>query len=162
MKLQSKAASRKFALIKFGDMAGMAASALCLVHCLAMPLVMLAFPMLGLAHTHDTFHDVLVAFVTLPVLLALIPGYLRHRDKTTLIAGCTGLGCFLLAVFVVSPLFGELAEAALAVVSGFLLLYAHLRNRRSCKRCSVREKANDEAKAEGKERHAAPASGNAC
>lgn len=124
-------------LIKFGDVAGMAASALCLVHCLAMPLVMLAFPMLGLAHVHDTFHNMLVAAVTLPVLLALIPGYLKHRDKTTLLLGCAGLACFLLAVFVISPLFGEVAEAALAVASGILLLSAHVRNRRRCKRCSA-------------------------
>ena len=131
-------------LIKFGDVAGMTASALCLVHCLAMPLVMLAFPMLGLAHVHDTFHNALVAAVALPVLLALIPGYLKHRDKTTLLLGCTGLACFLLAVFVVSPVFGEIAEAALAVVSGALLLYAHLRNRRRCKCCSAREQGTEQ------------------
>jgi len=143
-------------LIKLGDVAGMAASALCLVHCLAMPLVMLAFPMLGLAHVHDTFHDTLVAAVTLPVLLALIPGYLRHRDKTTLLLGCTGLGCFLLALFVISPLFGEVAEAALAVASGILLLSAHVRNRRRCARCSVRGKGKDKVLRTG------PAPSNAC
>lgn len=124
-------------LIKYGDVAGMAASILCLLHCMAMPLVILAFPMLGLAHVHDTFHDTLIAAITLPVLLALVPGYLKHRDKTTLLVGCGGLALFLLAVFVVSPLLGEVAEAACAVVSGFMLLYAHLRNRRACKRCGA-------------------------
>jgi len=131
-------------LIKYGDAAGMLASSLCLVHCLAMPLVIFAFPMLGLAHVHDTFHDALVAAVTLPVLLALVPGYLRHRDKTTLAVGCAGLALFLLAVFVVSPLFGEVAEAAFAVASGVMLLYAHLRNRRHCKRCGSRAQDGDE------------------
>ena len=52
-----KNALTKTAMIKFGDIAGMTASVLCLLHCLAMPLVILAFPMLGLAHAHDTFHD---------------------------------------------------------------------------------------------------------
>ena len=136
-------------LIKYGDVAGMAASILCLVHCMAMPLVLLAFPMLGLAHVHDTFHDTLIVAITLPVLLALIPGYLKHRDKTTLIIGCTGLAFFLGAVFVISPMFGETAEAAFAVISGFMLLYAHLRNRRHCKRCATR--------AQGDGAHAAPA-----
>ncbi len=125
-------------LIKYGDVAGMAASILCLLHCMAMPLVILAFPMLGLAHVHDTFHDTLIAAITLPVLLALVPGYLKHRDKTTLLVGCAGLAIFLGAVFVVSPLFGETAEAVFAVISGFMLLYAHLRNRRHCKRCATR------------------------
>lgn len=136
-------------LIKYGDVAGMAASILCLVHCMAMPLVILAFPMLGLAHTHDTFHDTLIAAITLPVLLALVPGYLKHRDKTTLIIGCAGLAIFLGAVFVVSPLLGETAEAVFAVISGFMLLYAHLRNRRHCKRCGTN--------AQGDATHAAPA-----
>ena len=133
-----KNALTKTALIKFGDIAGMTASVLCLLHCLAMPLVILAFPMLGLAHAHDTFHDTLIAAITLPVLLALVPGYLRHRDKATLLVGCAGLALFLAAVFIVSPLLGEHAEAAVAVLSGFMLLYAHLRNRRFCKRCTTR------------------------
>ena len=133
-----KNALTKTAMIKFGDIAGMMASVLCLLHCLAMPLVILAFPMLGLAHAHDTFHDTLIAAITLPVLLALVPGYLRHRDKTTLLIGCAGLALFLAAVFIVSPLLGEHAEAAVAVLSGFMLLYAHLRNRRFCKRCTTR------------------------
>lgn len=128
---------RKQSLIKYGDFAGMAASVLCLLHCLAMPVVILAFPMLGLAHAHDHFHEGLIAAVTLPVMLALVPGYLRHRDKTTLLLGFGGLTCFLVAVLALGPLFGELAEAALAVVSGVMLLLAHLRNRRHCKRCAA-------------------------
>ncbi|WP_156885673.1 MerC domain-containing protein [Massilia niastensis] len=124
-------------LIRFGDYAGMTASALCLAHCLAMPLLLAAFPMLGLAHAHDGFHDTLLAAISLPVLLALLPGYLRHRDARVLAAGIAGLGCFLAAVFVISPLFGELAEAGCAIASGVLLLYAHLRNRRLCACCAA-------------------------
>ena len=105
-----KNALTKTALIKFGDIAGMTASVLCLLHCLAMPLVILAFPMLGLAHAHDTFHDTLIAAITLPVLLALVPGYLRHRDKTTLLVGCAGLALFLAAVFIVSPLLASMPK----------------------------------------------------
>lgn len=118
------------ALIRFGDYAGMTASALCLAHCLATPLLLAAFPMLGLAHGHEGVHDALLAAISLPVLLALLPGYLKHRDTRVLAAGIAGLGCFLAAVFVIGPRFGELAEAAFAVASGALLLYAHLRNRR--------------------------------
>lgn len=122
-------------LMKYGDMAGMAASLLCLVHCLAMPVVVFAFPMMGSAHTHDGFHNAILALIALPVLIALIPGYMKHRDATALVSGCIGLGAFLAAVFIVSPLFGEGAEAVLAIISGVLLLFAHLRNFRHCQRC---------------------------
>lgn len=121
--------------IKYGDMAGMAASLLCLVHCLAMPVVVFAFPMMGEAHTHDGFHNTILALIALPVLVALIPGYMKHRDLTALVTGCIGLAAFLAAVFIVSPLFGEAAEAGLAIVSGVLLLFAHVRNFQHCRRC---------------------------
>ncbi len=55
-------------LIRFADYAGMAASALCLVHCLAMPLLMAAFPLLGLGEEHHALHD------------ALLLGYTHGRD----------------------------------------------------------------------------------
>lgn len=144
-----KQSLRKQKLIKYGDVAGMAASVLCLVHCIAMPLAIFVFPVLGLAHAHDHGHDhvheFLVLAITLPVLLALVPGYLRHRDRLTLAIGGAGLAVFLLAVFVAGPLFGHATEAMLAIASGFMLLYAHLRNRRHCQRCSAQQDADDAA-----------------
>ncbi len=123
-------------LIRFADYAGIAASALCLLHCLAMPLLLAAFPLLGLGNDHHALHDALLAGVTLPVLLALVPGYLRHRDGVALGLGVAGLLTFLAAVFVVGPRFGEWTETGAAVASSVLLLAAHLRNHRYCRDCS--------------------------
>jgi hypothetical protein len=122
-------------LIRFADYAGMAASALCLVHCLAMPLLLAAFPLLGLGGDHHALHDALLLGVTAPVLLALVPGYLKHRDPRALSLGAAGLAAFLVAVFVLGPQVGELAETVGAVASSVLLLAAHLRNHRYCKDC---------------------------
>lgn len=122
-------------LIRFADYAGMAASALCLVHCLAMPLLIAAFPLLGLGGKHHALHDALLLGVTVPVLLALVPGYLKHRDPVALSLGLVGLGAFLLAVFVVGPQLGDMAETVAAVLSSVLLLGAHWRNHRYCKDC---------------------------
>lgn len=124
-------------LIRFGDYAGMMASALCLVHCLATPLLVALFPMLGLAHEHDTFHNTLLAAISLPVLLSLLPGYLRHRDRAVLVLGMLGLSSFLSSIFILSPVYGEQAETVGAVFSGVLLLCAHIRNRRFCTRCAA-------------------------
>lgn len=122
-------------LIRFADYAGMAASALCLVHCLAMPLLIAAFPLLGLGAEHHALHDALLLGVTVPVLLALVPGYVKHRDPVALSLGVAGLAAFLVAVFVLGPQMGEFAETAGAVFSSVLLLAAHLRNHRYCKEC---------------------------
>ena len=125
-------------LIRYADYAGIAASALCLVHCLAMPLLLAAFPLLGLGGEHHALHDALLVGVTVPVLLALVPGYVKHRDPGALMLGLAGLCAFLLAVLVVGPRFGEVAETVLAVVSSVLLLGAHWRNHRHCKQCAAR------------------------
>ena len=122
-------------LIRFADYAGMAASALCLVHCLAMPLVLAAFPLLGLGEEHHALHDALLLGVTVPVLLALVPGYMKHRDPVALSLGVAGLLSFLVAVFMLGPRLGEMAETVGAVLSSVLLLSAHLRNHRYCKDC---------------------------
>ena len=122
-------------LIRFADYAGMAASALCLVHCLAMPLVLAAFPLLGLKGEHHALHDALLLGVTAPVLLALVPGYVKHRDPVALSLGVAGLVSFLVAVFVLGPQMGEVAETVGAVLSSVLLMAAHLRNHRYCKDC---------------------------
>ena len=122
-------------LIRFADYAGMAASALCLVHCLAMPLLLAAFPLLGLGGEHHGLHDALLLGVTVPVLLALVPGWLAHRDPAPLLLGLAGLGAFLVAVLFVGPAFGQGAETGLAVLSSVLLIAAHRRNHRFCKAC---------------------------
>lgn len=123
------------ALIRFGDVAGMAASALCLAHCLAMPLLLAAFPLLGLAGEHHALHDALLIGVTLPVLLALVPGYVKHRDPGALLLGAAGLAVLLVAVLVLGPRMGELAETVGAVISSVLLFSAHRRNHHHCKNC---------------------------
>lgn len=122
-------------LIRFADYAGMAASTLCLAHCALLPLLMASFPLLGLGAGHHAWHEALLAGVTLPVLLALAPGYLAHRDPVAPLLGAAGLGTFVVALFLVGPRWGNRAETAVAVMSSALLLWAHLRNHRFCRDC---------------------------
>jgi hypothetical protein len=49
--------------------------------------------------------------------------------------GAAGLAAFLVAVFVLGPQWGDVAETVGAVASSLLLLAAHLRNHRYCKDC---------------------------
>src|SRR5438132_681199 len=80
----------------------------------------------------DSVHRVMAAAVTLPVLLALIPGFIKHRRRSVLVFGVLGLACFITAVFVIGPHYGEIAEMALAVMGGANLIAAHIRNRSFC------------------------------
>ena len=128
-------------LISMGDRLGIAASALCLMHCLATPVLLVMLPLTGMVWVgwDSAIHRTLAVIVTVPVLFALIPGYIAHRRSAVLLFGALGLSCFLAAVFVIGPRFGEIAEAALSVCGGTLLITAHYRNRGFCRACAVRK-----------------------
>lgn len=127
-------------IVGYADRFGMLASGLCLVHCLAMPLLLI--PLFGLGHQGDAFHRAMVVIVTLPVLLALIPGYLAHRRWRVLALGGLGLAFFGAGVLVLGPRYGENVELVMAVAGGLLLFGAHYRNRHHCA-CCPRSAAKD-------------------
>ena len=113
-------------------------SGLCMVHCLSMPLLAVAAPALGVGFDHDhghghldAVHATLLWVISMAVLVALVPGYLRHRQLPVLALGIAGLASFVAALFVLGPRFGHGFETAGAVLSGVLLMAAHYRNRRA-------------------------------
>jgi hypothetical protein len=120
-------------LRRLGDHAGMLASALCMLHCLA--LLLAVFPMLGPGH-NDGFHEAMVGIALLAALVALAPGYAAHRQATVALAGAAGVACLALAAFAVGPRYGEAAETWLTIAGAGLLCLAHLRNRACCGRCT--------------------------
>jgi MerC mercury resistance protein len=122
------------------DAAGIFASALCLLHCLAMPLVLAALPAMGWAG-HDHAHEVLIGVALAAALLSLGPGYLAHRRRAVPLLGGAGLACLAAALFVVGPRYGHGAEALASIAGALLLLAAHLRNRVCCRHCAARRHA---------------------
>jgi len=117
---------------------GIAASTLCLLHCLAMPLLLLALPALGWAAGEHT-HTALIGVALAAALLSLGPGYAAHRRAAVLLLGGAGLASLAAAVFVVGPRYGESAETALSVAGAILLCAAHLRNGVCCRRMAASE-----------------------
>jgi hypothetical protein len=117
------------------DSAGMLASALCLLHCLALPALLLFFPLTGLGGDSEMFHAVMVGLACAAALTALGPGYLAHRRLLVAVMGGAGLACLASGVFVFGPRYGEPVETALTVAGAVLLTLAHLRNRVCCRAC---------------------------
>jgi len=123
-------------MVGVADYFGMTASMLCLLHCLGTPLLLSLFLMLGLGPQDEAFHRYMVVLVTLPVLLALVPGFFAHRRWQVLALGGFGLVCFS-AVLLIGPRYGEIAETVLAVIGGAHLFAAHFKNRSFCQSCAV-------------------------
>ncbi len=121
-------------LIKLGDYSGMLLAAICMVHCALTPLALLLPFLVHIPHS-DSFHLWMIAIVTLPIVFSLLPGFALHRKATVLLFGLSGFVCFLLAVFVVGPEYGETAEMILASIAGFNLIIAHVKNRGYCRSC---------------------------
>lgn len=113
------------------DTLGIVASAVCLVHCLAMPFVMLAIPAVTAEMlASDYTHMVLAGAVTAFCLLAIVPGYMRHNNKAVLGLMLAGLALVLTATFLLHLLGHEGLELPIISVGNVLVVFAHVRNRR--------------------------------
>lgn len=116
-----------------GDLLGQAISLVCLVHCLATPLLLMLAP--ALAGFLGGWHPVLLVGVLVTAAWAFVPGYRYHRSKAVLVLATSGLT--LLATGV--TLFHEnfVAETAMTVVGAGLMLAAHWKNRQLAKSCPL-------------------------
>ena len=118
------------------DAAGIFASALCMIHCLAMPILLAVLPAMSWAEDDHT-HQILIGVALAAALLSLGPGYLAHRRRAVPLLGGAGLACLAIAMFVVEPRYGHGAEAVASIAGALLLLAAHLRNRVCCRHCAA-------------------------
>ncbi|NBD96203.1 MAG: MerC family mercury resistance protein [Gammaproteobacteria bacterium] len=117
------------------DRIAISASALCMVHCLAMPLLVIAIPVLSSTFLADeAFHRFLV-WLVLPVsLAALFIGCRRHKDILVVSFGGLGLILLISIAYFGHDLLGESGERIATVVGGVILAVGHFRNYRLCRR----------------------------
>jgi hypothetical protein len=118
-------------LLPHADTLGMIASLACLVHCVAMPLLLMAMPALAPNYIHNDYtHFFLAFFVASFCLLGILPGYLRHSRMNVLVLMVTGLSLVLFATFAASLVLGERFEMPIITAGNLLVVLAHYRNRR--------------------------------
>ena len=110
------------------DALGLTISVVCLVHCLALPIIALLIPAftLGLDPRVDhTFHWVLLAFAVPVSTLALWRGATRSGNQRWLKLGSIGLAIMLIGVL---NLFGVGSEVPLTMAGVVMLAIAHAKN----------------------------------
>ncbi|MGR4889966.1 MerC domain-containing protein [Sphingopyxis sp. LARHCG72] len=106
--------------------AAVSASFLCLVHCLALPLLLLALPVIaGTIFEAESFHIVAAALVVPAAVLAFLLGYRRHRSLRPATLGSAGVACIVAALF---PALGEPAAAVMTTTGSLLLIGGHIFN----------------------------------
>jgi len=122
------------------DKIAMLLSALCLVHCLLTPIILIAFPVLQ-AFTHDyEFHFWMALTLVTLAGLAFYRGYRVHRKMRIFAFGAIGLGFLIVGLFAPVLLHYDSLkfEVTLTSIGSVILIYTHLTNIKFC-RCACCE-----------------------
>lgn len=110
------------------DRAAMAGSAACMVHCLALPLLLAAVPAAAaIIVIPESFHRWVLLLAVPLAAIALLGGRARHAALWPLYAGRIGLGLMTVGGFSLSE--GGV-ERAVTVTNGILVVLAHAANLR--------------------------------
>jgi len=125
------------------DFVGIGLSLLCLVHCLAFPVLIAFAPAIlrGLPGD-DVTHRSLAVAIGFVGFLAFRSGYKVHRKRWVLAAFATGLLLVSIAAVLGEAVLTGYGEAAVTVCGGFVLVTAHLVNHSFCRSCAVCEQFN--------------------
>ncbi len=111
------------------DGAAVALSALCLVHCLALPLVVAGVPFLAQFSEGHLHAQVLVVVLPLSVI-ALALGFRRHRDLRIIAAGALGMVLLATGATFAHTQLGLTADRAFTMTGSLILAITHWKNGR--------------------------------
>lgn len=111
------------------------ASGLCLVHCIALPALMLILPALGaLFVLPEDFHFWVLMAAIPTSAIALVFGYLHHRWLLPTLLASAGISLLIAAE---AAFHGTSTETAVAVFGSLLLGTAHILNLRATRRSAL-------------------------
>ncbi len=126
--------------VKSWDVAGTLVSSLCVMHCVATPLLAASLPVL--AATEEPAHTAFGIAILLLGFIAFVPGYHKHRRAHVIVLGVWGMLMIGIAAFLPEDALAEEVaglptEIVLTVLGGLILVTAHVRNAVFCRACPV-------------------------
>ena len=120
-------------LRSLADTVGILGSAVCALHCVATPVLLLTGLSLPFWRSNgEDFHSMMLWLIIPSSILAFGLGCWRHKDGGVLLLGLIGLIGMTFPV-AVPHLFSEISERWATVCSASLLVAAHLRNFNRCR-----------------------------
>lgn len=127
----------------FSDKAAIGLSLLCTLHCIAIPIILLTFPVTAaLPLQNEAFHFWMVVVVVPVSIYALTLGCKKHNRLQLLGIGLAGLLCLIVAVVLGEHTLGEMGEKALTMLGASIIAVGHYRNYTLCKHsdaCKLKE-----------------------
>lgn len=122
------------------DKAAVALSGLCLLHCLALPLVIVLLPFLNEVAV-DQWHAPMLLVVIPVSVFAFALGFRRHGNRGVLTTGATGMLLMVIGGTLAHYLLGLTADRILTVSGAVVLAAAHYRNSQLARHCQPRGSA---------------------
>jgi carbon starvation protein CstA len=118
---------------EYTDKFAIGLSMLCAIHCLLLPLLLVALPSIGaLQLQNEAFHFWMLAAVIPTSIYALSIGCKKHQRYRLLSWGLSGLILMLMAIFFGHDIAGEFGEKVLTLLGAILVVIAHWGNFRRC------------------------------
>jgi len=109
-------------------------SAICAIHCLCLPLLLVTFPALGSTlFGQESFHKMLVWLVIPLSAASLLMGCKKHKDGATLLLGLVGMLTLIFTAAAGHALLGEYYERIATLAGASVLALAHVRNFMICR-----------------------------
>jgi len=117
------------------DRCAVGISAVCAVHCLALPPLLVMFPLLtGTVFTDEQFHALLLWVILPTSVIAISLARRRHRDNGVLVLVGAGVVLLVVAALWAHEHAAPWIDTALSVAGGALVALGHLRNYRAVRR----------------------------
>lgn len=111
------------------DRVAVVLSGLCIVHCLALPILLIAVPVMAeFASTH--WHLPMLLFAVPVSVVAIVMGYRRHGNLAIVGWAALGLALLIAGATVGHNFFGPAADRSLTVAGSLLLAAVHWQNSR--------------------------------
>lgn len=116
------------------DGVAVALSGLCLVHCLALPLLVAGLPFISQFSAGHLHLQMLVIVLPLSIL-ALAIGFRRHKNMLVIAAGGTGMLLLVVGATVAHTQLGLTADRIFTIVGALTLATAHYLNSVRARQC---------------------------
>ena len=121
-------------LVSALDRTAIGLSVLCVLHCLALPLALVAgSSFTALWFADELFHQLLVFLVLPTSIVALMLGCKKHKTWSVLPWGFSGVCVLAIAALFAHDLVGESGEKILTVIGSILVVVGHVLNFRLCR-----------------------------
>lgn len=121
--------------LPFLDKFAVSTSAICAIHCLCLPILLVAFPTLSATiFGQESFHVWLLWLVIPLSFVALSMGCRKHKSSLVILCGLAGLSLLIAAAALGHDLLGENGERMVTLAGALFIAFGHMRNYTLCRR----------------------------